>query len=160
MGYLEDEKTEVARYAWYVTKITSTVITLLLVTIMLGMWGCPRYNVWQQGLEGQAELAKATQNRQIKIQESQAKADAAKFEAEAEITRAHGAAKANEIIGNSLKGNEAYLHYLWINALNERVGEQTIVYVPTEANIPIMEAGRYNLPKKIKPEDNGDSQNN
>ena len=104
--------------------------------------GCPKYNVWQQGLQGQAELARATQNRQIKIQESQAKADAAKYEAESEVTRAYGVAKANEIIGNSLKGNEAYLHYLWINALNERAGEQTIVYVPTEANIPIMEAGR------------------
>jgi hypothetical protein len=128
--------------AWTITGIFTFIICFILGLIVLGMWGCPRYNVWQQGLEGQAELAKATQNRQIKIQESQAKADAAKYEAESEVTRAYGVAKANEIIGNSLKGNEAYLHYLWINALNERAGEQTIVYVPTEANIPIMEAGR------------------
>jgi regulator of protease activity HflC (stomatin/prohibitin superfamily) len=127
---------------WTWVKIITVCIFMVLFISALFMVGCPRYNVWQQGLEGQAELARATQNRQIKIQESQAKADAAKYDAEAEITRARGAAKANEIIGQSLKGNEAYLHYLWINALNERAGEQTIVYVPTEANIPIMEAGR------------------
>lgn len=127
---------------WTWVKIITTCVFAALFIAALFMIGCPRYNVWQQGLEGQAELARATQNRQIKIQESQAKADAAKYDAEAEITRAKGAAKANEIIGQSLKGNEAYLHYLWINALNERAGEQTIVYVPTEANIPIMEAGR------------------
>lgn len=141
MSY-NDVKQRNLRQGWYVTKIASLITFILSVLIILAMWGLPRYNVWQQGLEGQAELAKATQNRQIKIQESQAKADAAKFEAESEVTRAYGVAKANEIIGNSLKGNEAYLHYLWINALNERAGEQTIVYVPTEANIPIMEAGR------------------
>ncbi len=107
------------------------------------MFGIPKYNVWQQGLKGRAELSRATQNRQIKIQESQAKADAAKYEAQAEITRAEGVAKANEIIGNSLRGNEVYLHYLWVNALTERQGDQTVVYVPTEANIPIMEAGRF-----------------
>ena len=127
---------------WILTKIITTATMLILFVTCLFMVGWPRYNVWQQGLEGQAELARATQNRQIKIQESQAKADAAKYEAESEVTRAYGVAKANEIIGNSLKGNDAYLHYLWINALNERAGEQTIVYVPTEANIPIMEAGR------------------
>ena len=135
-------KEVVIKQGWYVTKIISLGIFVILFIICLFMVGCPRYNVWQQGLEGQAELARATQNRQIRIQESQAKADAAKYEAESEVTRAYGVAKANEIIGNSLKGNEEYLHYLWINALNERKGDQTIVYVPTEANIPIMEAGR------------------
>jgi hypothetical protein len=135
-------ETDQIKAGWFWTKIVSLSVFVIIFVTCLFMVGCPRYNVWQQGLEGQAELARATQNRQIKIQESQAKADAAKFEAEAEITRAHGVAKANEIIGGSLKGNKEYLHYLWINALNERAGEQTIVYVPTEANIPIMEAGR------------------
>lgn len=140
----QQEKQENVSLGWLWTKIISLATFVVIFIICLFMIGCPRYNVWQQGLEGQAELARATQNRQIKIQESQAKADAAKYDAESEVTRAYGAAKANEIIGNSLKGNEAYLHYLWINALNERSGEQTIVYVPTEANIPIMEAGRSN----------------
>lgn len=113
---------------WLWTKIIKTIVFTILFIVILSMWGCPRYNVWQQGLEGQAELARATQNRQIKIQESQAKADAAKYEAE--VTRAIGVAKVNKIIGESLKNNEGYLYYLWINALNERTGKQTIVYAP------------------------------
>lgn len=142
MNYEKEESVEKVNVGWAWTKLISLSVFMILFIVSLFMYGCPRYNVWQQGLQGQAELARATQNRQIKIQESQAKADAAKYEAESEITRAYGVAKANEIIGKSLEGNEAYLHYLWINALNEREGEQTIVYVPTEANIPIMEAGR------------------
>lgn len=141
--YNQESKSTVSE-AWTWTKIISMILFAIVFIAMLGMYGCPKYNVWQQGLEGQAELERAKQNRQIKIQESQAKSEAAKYESEAEITRAKGAAEANRIIGKSLQGNEAYLHYLWINALNERAGEQTIVYVPTESNIPIMEAGRYN----------------
>lgn len=131
------------KVTWFWAKMTSLSIFVLVFIVSLFMYGCPKYNVWQQGLEGQAELARAEQNRQIKIQEAKAKAESAEYEKQAEITRAHGVAQANEIIGNSLKGNSEYLHYLWINSLNEREGEQTVVYVPTEANIPIMEAGRY-----------------
>lgn len=61
--------------------------------------------------------------------------------AQAEIARAEGVAKANKIIGESLKNNEAYLRYLWINDLGDNSGK-TIVYIPTEANLPILEASR------------------
>lgn len=119
----------------------STVIVLLLVAG--GMYGCPRYEVYQKELAGQAELARATQNRQIKIQEANAEKEAAKALAEAEIERARGVAEANKIIGDSLKGNEAYLRYLWINGLQQGATPQ-VVYVPTEAGLPILEAGRTN----------------
>jgi len=142
MNYEEQIKYNSAKiFATWVRGITTLVVSISFLSL-IGMYGCPKYKVWQQGLEGQAELARATQNRQIKIQESQAKADAAVFEMNAEITRAKGVAQANDIIGASLKGNTEYLHYLWINALNERTGELNVVYVPTEANIPIMEATR------------------
>lgn len=38
----------------------------------------PNYYVWQQNKEGEAELAKAEQNRQIAIQEAKAKEESAK----------------------------------------------------------------------------------
>ena len=124
-----------------------TVIVLLLMLLMAlvagGMYGCPRYEVYQKELAGQAELARATQNRQIKIQEANAEKEAAKALAEAEIERARGVAEANKIIGDSLKGNEAYLRYLWINGLQQGATPQ-VVYVPTEAGLPILEAGRTN----------------
>jgi predicted aminopeptidase len=114
---------------------------LVIVFIGGGMYGCPKYNVWQQGLAGEAELMRAQQNRKIKVQEAEAIKDSAKMLAEAEVLRAGGVAQANVIIGNSLKGNESYLRYLWINGVTEKE-HPTIIYVPTEANLPILEAGR------------------
>lgn len=116
---------------------------LLIGLVGLGMWGCPQYNVWQQGLAGQAELARAEQNRQIRINEGKAKAEAAAFEAEAEIARARGVAEANQIIADQLGGPESYLRYRYILMLEETGGKgRETIYIPTEAGIPILEAGR------------------
>ncbi len=122
------------------------ILAVVLPLTLLGMWGCPNYSVYQQNLEGEAELARATQNRQITIQEAQAKKESAKDLAEAEVIRAGGVARANKIIGESLKGNDAYLHYLFINNL-ENTKDQ-IIYLPTEAGLPILEANRF---KPIQP---------
>ncbi len=68
----------------------------------------------------------------------------AKKDAEIEIARAQGVAKSNEIIAASITDN--YLRYKWIEGLQRN--QQTVIYVPTEANVPIMEAGRLG---NIKP---------
>jgi hypothetical protein len=115
-------------------------IGLVLALIALGMWGCPQYNVWQQQLSGKAELKKAEWDRQISIKEAEATKESATQLAEAEIIRARGVAEANKIIGDSLKDNDAYLRYLWIQGLQD--GSSEIIYVPTEANLPILEATR------------------
>lgn len=121
-----------------------TLLSFLIVGLVcLGMWGCPRYDVYRQNLKGEAELARATQNRQIRIKEAEAASESARLMATAEIERARGVAEANRIIGESLKNNEAYLRYLWINGLQEGATPQ-VVYVPTEAGLPILEAGRTN----------------
>lgn len=116
--------------------------------ILIGiLYIIPQYSVWQQGLAGKAELKRAEWNRQILIQEAHSKEESAKLLANAEVERAHGVARANQIIGESLKGNEAYLRYLWIHSLQE--GNSEVIYVPTEAGLPILEAGRkLNLGKK------------
>src|SRR3990167_10463879 len=106
-------------------------IVVLSVLIAFGLWGCPTYNVWQQGLEGKAELARASMNRQIMVQEAQAKMESATMLAQVEIERARGVAEANVIIGGSLKGNDAYLRYLWIQGM--QTNQMQVVYVPTEA---------------------------
>ncbi len=114
---------------------------ILLATILTS--SCtffPPYKVWQQEKEGEAELARATANRKIRVLEAEAKRDAAVSEAQAEVERAKGVARANEIIGNSLKNNESYLRYLWISNLNGNNKE--VIYIPTEANLPILEAGK------------------
>jgi regulator of protease activity HflC (stomatin/prohibitin superfamily) len=100
--------------------------------------GGPQYNVWQQSLAGKAELQKAEYTRQVAVLEAQAKKDSASQLADAEIIRAQGVAKANQIIGDSLKDNREYLQYLYITGLEDgsKNGNVTI-YVPTEGGMPV-----------------------
>ena len=119
---------------------TLSVVAVIALLICMIFFGYPQYKVWQQRLAGQAELARAEQNRKIAIQEAEAKKESARALAEAEVIRAEGVAKANSIIGESLRGNESYLRYLWIQTLNDN--PQNVIYVPTEAGLPILEAGK------------------
>lgn len=133
-----EDLSEVEAIWWWFKRLGSSALFLVL----LGMWGCPNYSVYQQNLEGEAELARATQNRQISIQEAQAKKESAKDLAEAEVIRAEGVARANKIIGESLKNNDSYLHYLFINNLENT--QNQIIYLPTEVGLPVLEANRLN----------------
>ena len=118
-------------------------LLFLILLVTLGMWGCPKYEVYSREMTGKAELAQAQSNRQIKISEAAAAEEASKHLAQAEIERAKGVATANKIIGDSLKGNEDYLRYLWIHNLAEaEKNGAEVIYVPTEANLPILEANR------------------
>ena len=122
----------------------TTAAWLIIFVIFGGMWGCPTYNVWQQEMKGKAELRRAEQNRQIKIQEAKAKKESAQYEMDAEVIRARGAAEANAIIDSSL--TEQYLRYMWILGLQD--GNSEVIYIPTEANLPILEATRKMSPNK------------
>lgn len=126
-------------------KITAIVLGVAVVIgVVWQIAFAPLWNVWARELNGKAQLAEATYNRQIAVQEAEAKKESAKSLAEAEIIRAGGVAKANEIIGSSLKDNEEYLRYLWIDSL--RAKEHQIIYVPTEGNLPLLEADRLGQP--------------
>lgn len=105
-----------------------------------GLYAIPHYSVWQQKMQGEAELARAQQNRQIKVSEAQADLESSKMKAQADVERAKGVAEANQIIGTSLQGNEAYLRYLWIERLTQ--ANQDVIYIPTEAGLPILESQR------------------
>lgn len=135
MSY-NDENVVLAMFKKYWKRI----VILIVAIFVLSMAGCPYYNVWEQGMAGKAALMKATQDRQIAVQEAEAKKESAGSLAEAEIIRARGVARANQIIGDSLKNNEAYLRYLWVDSLQNTKNQ--VIYVPTEANLPVMEAGR------------------
>lgn len=124
----------------FVWKGIKAILGTIFFTWMAYMFVYPHYHVWSERLTGEAELARAESNRQIRTLEAEAEKDSAKFFAEAEIIRARGVAEANEIIGESLKENESYLRYLWIQGLQ---GENaSVIYVPTEANLPILESQR------------------
>jgi regulator of protease activity HflC (stomatin/prohibitin superfamily) len=89
-------------------------------------------------LNGKAQLREAEWSRQVAVEEARARQESAKLDAQAEIERAKGVREANEIIASSLEGNEEYLRYLWIDRV---AGSENVIYVPTEASLPILEAG-------------------
>lgn len=107
-----------------------------LVLLVGLLWGIPNYKVYARELNGKAQLREAEWNRQIAIEEAEALKESAKLMAEAEVLRAAGIAEANEIIAGSI--TEEYIRYKFVEGLND--GNTEVIYVPTEANLPILEA--------------------
>lgn len=108
----------------------------ILLTCMIGL---PYYKVWQQEMDGKAEFSKAEQNRRIKVEEAKANLEAEKLNAQAEIERAKGAAAAIKIENGSITEN--YIRYLWVRQQSD-LNNKTVIYVPTEAGLPILESTR------------------
>lgn len=120
---------------------------LAILALVAGVPGCaylyPQYNVYAERMAGEAEFQRAESNRQIKVREAQAALDAADLTAQAEIKRAEGVAEANKIIAGSLGGPEGYLRWRYIEMLeNSSANSRDVIYIPTEAGLPILEAGR------------------
>ncbi len=114
-------------------------IVCIAVFIVAMLFMVPWYNVWQQEMAGKAEFAKAEQNRKIKIEEARANLEAEKLNAQAEIERAKGAAEAIRIENGSI--TPTYIQYLWVRQQSD-LSNKTVIYVPTETNLPILEATR------------------
>lgn len=123
---------------------TAVVITLCIAIGFGLVGGCmavyPQYQVYAQKLAGEAELERQKFEKKVAVESALAKKESATLLAEADVLRADGVAKANKIIGDSLKGNESYLRYLWIEKMTE--SNKEVIYIPTEAGLPILEAGK------------------
>lgn len=115
---------------------------ITLVVVIALMFGLPLYRVWQQEMAGKARLAEATQSRQILIEQARAEKEAAALQAEA-----------IRIMGKAAQEYPEYRQQEFIGAFGEalKAGKiNQIIYVPTEANIPIMEAGKPFYMKDVK----------
>lgn len=131
-----------------VLNIVAWVAVILTVLIAFLSWGMPKYRIYRQDLQGQANLRQQEWEKKILIEQANAENESATLQAlalikqetakaEAEVIRAKGVAQANEIIADSLRGNESYLRYLWIDKLSDN---DNVIYVPTEAGLPLLEA--------------------
>jgi hypothetical protein len=130
------------------------VLVAIVIAIIAGLfWAVPKYNVYRARTAGIAEFQRAESNRQIAVREAEARRDASEADAEAEVIRAQGVARANIIVADTLGGPEGYLRYLAIEAMRDqaRSPNSTTIYVPTEANIPVTEASRFNKPQAVQP---------
>lgn len=121
------------------TKNVIMICFAVLLLIVAWAWGGPKYNVWRQEMRGKAEFAQAEQNRRIRVEEAKANLEAEKLNAEAEVARAKGAAEAIAIENGAL--TPTYIQYLWVRQQNANSNNK-IIYIPTEAGLPVLEAGR------------------
>jgi regulator of protease activity HflC (stomatin/prohibitin superfamily) len=81
------------------------------------------------------EAIEAKLTAEQKVQQKQFELQQAEKDAEIEIARARGAAESQKIVRSTL--SDSYLHYLWIKTLNEN---PDVIYVATEANLPIFKS--------------------
>ena len=112
----------------------------VLLLVVGGMAGCPVYNVWSSKMDGEAILAHAHAARMVAVTQAEAEREAASKRAEAIA-----------IVGKAAKDFPEYRQQEFIGAFAEALhqGKITqIIYVPTEANIPILEAGKRASPKE------------
>ena len=92
------------------------------------------YTVKTEKLVGEAEFVRAEQNRRILVEQARAEKDASILRAEA-----------IEIVGQAAKDYPEYRYQEFLGAFGEASQSETIdkiIFVPTEANIPVTEAGR------------------
>ena len=110
-------------------------ITVLAIAILFALSATYRvYDVWSQEMKGKARLAEATQSRQIQVEQARSELEASKLRAEA-----------REIMGAAAKEYPEYRTQEFMAAFGEALREgniDQIMYIPTEANIPITEANR------------------
>ena len=102
-----------------------------LSIIFLLMWGCPTYNVWQQGLAGKAKLERADQERKILVSRARVELEASELQAQA-----------IEIVGKVAKKYPEYRHQEFMGAFSDAINNENspikLILVPTEGNIPII----------------------
>ena len=109
-----------------------------IILMILILFGWPHYKVWKQGMDGQAALAEAEQSKMIQVQVAKAELESAKLRAQA-----------IQLVGQAAKDYPEYRKQEFIGAFGEALRDgriQQIIYVPTEANIPIVEAGKNTNP--------------
>ncbi len=107
---------------------------LFTIVLFIGlMFGYRHYSVWSMEMQGKAKLAESTQSRQIQVEQAKAELEAAKF-----------TAQAIAIVGKAAKEFPEYRNQMYIQAFAEALSNgdiNQIMYIPTEAGIPILEAG-------------------
>jgi regulator of protease activity HflC (stomatin/prohibitin superfamily) len=114
--------------------IASFVMGFIIV-IILGMAGCPQYNVYSARMDGEATVARANGAKQALVAQAMAEKESAQLRADA-----------IKIVGQAAKDYPEYRQQEFIGAFAEAMQSgkiSQIIYVPTEANIPIIEANRF-----------------
>ncbi len=102
----------------------------------------PPWGVWAARKRGEAAFADAMGEQRIQIAKAHSRLEAAENNKKAAIIEAEAVASQIEKIGKELLTHDLYLRWQWIKMMEERNSKSDTIYVPTEANLPILEATR------------------
>jgi hypothetical protein len=129
-----------AEFGWIVYSLGFVVASI----IVWSLFGYPRWNVWAMHQSGLADLAAAKNEQQIQIAKAQSRLDAAELNKKAAIIEAQAVAEQITAIGTQLTAHDLYLRWQWIKMMEDthEDADRSVIYVPTEAQIPILEARR------------------
>lgn len=128
---------------WYSGSVGMWVLIAIfgLAFIAFCFWFFPIYGIWSAHKQGLAELALAQNEQRVQVTVAQGRFEAAELNKKAAIVEAEAVAKQIETIGSNLKEHDLYLKWQWIKMMEERP-ESSTIYIPTEAGLPILEAGK------------------
>lgn len=130
-----DYRVEEAEFKAKAVKWSVLGVVFVCAIVPVFMFGIPVYNMWAADKAGKAELAKAEYSKQVQIQEAKSNLEAEKLNAEAEVERAKGAAKARQTEGLGMTP-EQYVQYLWVKKLS--LSKSQTIYLPTENGLPVL----------------------
>lgn len=117
------------------------VISLIVFTIF-SMLVVPVWQVWASKKEGEAEFAKAQNEQRVQLSAAKARLEAAETNKKAAIVEAEAVAEQIKEIGENLQKHDLYLKWQWIQMMEKGGIKGSVIYVPTEAGLPILEAGK------------------
>lgn len=137
MNYVLIGNTTIGDIAWFIG-------ALVVILNTWGIFGRPRWKVWVAHQDGLADLMKAKNEQQVQIARAQSRLDAATLNKQAAIIEAEAVSAQIKEIGTQLTAHDLYLRWQWIKMMDDGDADREIIYVPTEANLPILEAGRLN----------------
>lgn len=115
------------------------VLVIAIITWFIGIY--PVWNVWASKKSGEAQLQEALNAQRIQLAEATARKEAATLNKEAAIIEAEAVSEQIKKIGSELTNHDLFLKWQWIQMMEKRQNNSTI-YVPTEAGLPILEAGK------------------
>ena len=116
------------------------VVALLIILGLI--WGYQYFKVFSAEMSGKAKKMEAQQARMVLVEQARAEKEAAQLRSDAIL-----------IVGEAAKKYPEYRYQEYIGAFAEALKNgkiHQIIYIPTEAGIPILEAGRKSYNKKVK----------
>ncbi len=115
--------------------LLAMVAAIVGAALLFALAGSYRvYSVWSASKQGQADLARAENSRKVLVEQ-----------AKAEKLAAQERADAIRIVGEAASRYPAYRYQEFLGDLGESIRNghaRQIIYIPTEAGLPILEAGR------------------